>query len=97
MNDGRKVTLIDCLSPGTGSYFRGGYFADVQPHFVLIGTTHLEPSSACLSRLTFEIDDIATLFYVVQPDFPKPARISGKGHPRWLRSEVAQWMRKQQG
>lgn len=30
------------------------------------------------------------------PDFPRPARPGGTGQPRWLRSEVEQWMRSQQ-
>jgi predicted DNA-binding transcriptional regulator AlpA len=33
---------------------------------------------------------------ITQPDFPKPARLNGTGYPRWLRSEVAAWMRSQQ-
>ena len=26
-----------------------------------------------------------------QPDFPKPLRIGGLGHPRWLASEIQEW------
>jgi predicted DNA-binding transcriptional regulator AlpA len=33
---------------------------------------------------------------VSQPDFPRPARPRGVGHPRWLRSDVSAWMRSQQ-
>lgn len=25
------------------------------------------------------------------PDFPKPMRADGEGHPRWLASEIDQW------
>lgn len=32
-----------------------------------------------------------------RPDFPTPMRIDGKGHPRWLRSEVMAWARRHQG
>lgn len=35
--------------------------------------------------------DVITL-----PEFPRPARLNGVGHPRWLRSEVAAFMRSQQ-
>jgi predicted DNA-binding transcriptional regulator AlpA len=34
---------------------------------------------------------------VCDPSFPKPMRRNGKGHPRWLKSEVAAWARSQQG
>jgi predicted DNA-binding transcriptional regulator AlpA len=33
---------------------------------------------------------------IVDPDFPRPLRKGGKGHPRWLRSEVQAWARSQQ-
>lgn len=29
------------------------------------------------------------------PDFPRPFRLDGKGHPRWLGSEVMQWAKAQ--
>lgn len=34
---------------------------------------------------------------VVRPDFPAAMRLDGKGHPRWLRSEVMAWARRHQG
>lgn len=58
-----KVTLIDCLSAGTGSYLNGPYFADVHPHYVVYGGAHLDPKSKCISDLRFEIDDAKALFY----------------------------------
>ncbi|HEX8590660.1 hypothetical protein [Pseudomonas sp.] len=30
---------------------------------------------------------------VTLPDFPKPLRIGGNGHPRWSAQEVATWAR----
>ena len=30
-----------------------------------------------------------------RPDFPKPMRLDGTGHPRWLASELIEWARKQ--
>ncbi len=32
---------------------------------------------------------------VARPDFPKPARIDGVGHPRWKASEITKWMKTQ--
>lgn len=29
-------------------------------------------------------------------DFPLPLRISGEGHPRWLKADVDEWIRKKQ-
>jgi hypothetical protein len=63
MNSGRKVTLINCLSAGTGSYGHGGYFADVYPHYVTYGATHLDPAADNISEIIFEFDDATTLFY----------------------------------
>jgi hypothetical protein len=63
LNDGTRVTLIDCLSPGTGSRLGGPYFADIHPHYVAYGGTHLDPNAKCISQITFEIDDATTLFY----------------------------------
>lgn len=31
----------------------------------------------------------------LMPDFPRPFRIGGTGHPRWERAEVELWMRRQ--
>lgn len=31
----------------------------------------------------------------LRPDFPKPVRIGGVGHPRWNAAEVDAWMRRQ--
>lgn len=31
----------------------------------------------------------------LRPDFPKPSRIGGTGHPRWNAGEIDRWMRRQ--
>lgn len=31
----------------------------------------------------------------LRPDFPRPVRIGGTGHPRWNAAEVDAWMRRQ--
>jgi len=32
---------------------------------------------------------------VCKPDFPKPFRLGGHGHPRWRMSEVEEWIERQ--
>lgn len=32
-----------------------------------------------------------------RPDFPRPARIDGKGRPRWKLAEVSAWMERHKG
>ena len=42
----------------------------------------------------FSSDHAQTI--VRRDDFPRPVRIDGKGHSRWLRSDVTAWMRSHQ-
>lgn len=51
--------------------------------------------NAVAALLAFSVE-YARDTIIVQPEFPTPARINGRGHPRWLRSEVQAWMRRQQ-
>ena len=66
LNNLTKVTLIDCISAGTGSHGVGDertYFADVFPHFVIQGNEFLSPSAELISQVEFTVGDAATLFY----------------------------------
>lgn len=66
LNDFTKVSLIDCISPGTGTISREdgrSYFAKVFPHFVLTGDQYLAPHEEVVSSADFVIDDATTLFY----------------------------------
>ncbi len=63
MNDGRRVTLIDCRRPVRGRTVGEAISADIYPHCVIHGATHLDPSANCISELIFEVDDATTLFY----------------------------------
>ena len=64
---GEYLTLIDCDSPGMGqTSFKDAptrYHADVFPHYVAIGRSHLEPDQACISAIHFTTTDLTTLFY----------------------------------
>jgi hypothetical protein len=66
LNDLTKVSLIDCISPGTGTRGTGDertYFADIFPHFVVRGTRHLTPDEKSIKEAHFVVDDATTLFY----------------------------------
>ncbi len=44
LHDFKKVTLIDCISPGPGTASYGAesyHFADIFPHYVVYGDHHL--------------------------------------------------------
>jgi hypothetical protein len=64
---GEYVSLIDCMSPGTGqTSIKGGptkYHAEVFPHYVAVGHRHLVPSEACVMGVHFTTTDLKTLFY----------------------------------
>ena len=61
-----KVSLIDCISAGTGTTSNSAarhFHATVYPHFVVAGHQHLDPKADRISETSFLIDDAATLFY----------------------------------
>lgn len=61
-----KISLIKCVTapvPGSSHGPRGQYyFAEVFPHFVLVGEQHLHPSKSKISAIHFVVDDATTLF-----------------------------------
>ena len=64
---GEYLTLIDCHSPSIAhTSFKDAptqYHADVFPHYVAIGRSHLKPDKPCISAIHFTTADLATLFY----------------------------------
>jgi hypothetical protein len=66
LHDLTHVTLVDCVCPPVpGSFSRGddGYhFADVFPHFVIHGESHLDPHAEVIDEISFIIDDAVRLF-----------------------------------
>jgi len=64
---GECLTLIDCHSPGMGqTSFKDAptrYHADVFPHYVAIGSRHLNPGQPCVSGIHFTTPDLTALFY----------------------------------
>lgn len=66
LHDLTKVSLIQCITAGTGSSNRGddGYhFANVFPHFVVFGDDHIGPGDKTITEVHFVVDDATTLFY----------------------------------
>lgn len=65
--DGDHVTLIGCMSPGSGHSSRKDgsirYHADVFPHYVAVGDRHLNPAEECITGIHFTTTDLKTLFY----------------------------------
>lgn len=67
LHDRTKVSLIDCITTqGLGSSNRGVesyHFGSVFPHFVTFGNEHITSSDRKITRVSFQVDDAATLFY----------------------------------
>jgi hypothetical protein len=67
LHDRTKVSLIECITTqGPGSGNRGGeiyHFGSVFPHFVIFGNEHITSSDRKIMRVSFQVDDAATLFY----------------------------------
>jgi len=66
-NTGERLTLIDCVSPSTGSTYSEGdpikYHADVFPHYVAIGRHHLKSDQPYVDSIHFTTTDLKALFY----------------------------------
>lgn len=61
-----KVSLLDCLCPGTGSLGMQGdriHTANVFPHYIVSGDRHLGDEEKVISQIHFRIGDADTLFY----------------------------------
>ena len=61
-----KVSLIDCLISGPGSYSRQGdtsEFCTVFPHYIVFGDQHISYTDKEISSVSFLLDDAATLFH----------------------------------
>ncbi|NHQ88447.1 hypothetical protein HA050_20305 [Iodobacter sp. HSC-16F04] len=64
---GEYLTLIDCLCSSTGHFFwkneASNYHADIFPHYVAIGRTHLIANQANIKTIEFTTTDLSTIFY----------------------------------
>jgi hypothetical protein len=66
LQDLRKVSLIRCISSGTGTSYRGSeryYFASVFPHYVIYGDHQIGPDEKMIAEADFVVDDASALFH----------------------------------
>lgn len=67
LHDLTKVSLFRCVTlTGTGTHNRGEesyHFANLFPHFVVSGGSHLAPRERAILEVLLVIDDASTLFY----------------------------------
>jgi hypothetical protein len=62
--DGTYLTCVDCVGSSQGGTFDGTYqYANVFPHYVLVGDRPLSPSKRVVRQISFTVDDLATIFY----------------------------------
>lgn len=65
--DGKKITCMNCIGSSQSRRTKGGvatyHEARIFPHFVVIGDEHVDSASARIQRITFTVDDMASLFY----------------------------------
>lgn len=78
LHDLRRVSCIQCVCSPTGSTSKrgeGSYsHAKIFPHFVTVGSSHLDPEQASIKSVYFSVDDISSIFY----DFDAFGFVSGK-------------------
>lgn len=66
LQDLTRVSLINCVAPPEpASTMRGeetGYYANVVPHFVIVGDRHLRPDEPTVTSVDFQVGDASILF-----------------------------------
>ena len=67
LHDLSKVSCLQCVGGRWGSTWRedeGTYYhADVFPHFVTVGSEHLQPEQPSIKAVHFAVDDLTSIFY----------------------------------
>jgi len=67
LHDLTKISLIECNVPsvsGTaGRYGESYHFAEIFPHFVILGDQHIDPSDNNIKDVHLLLDDATTLFH----------------------------------
>lgn len=67
LHDLSKITCLQCVVGYWGnSWFKdvGRYYhADVFPHFVTVGSEHLQPEQPSIKAVHFAVDDLTSIFY----------------------------------
>jgi hypothetical protein len=94
LHDLIKVTLINCVAPGSPSSRSRGvdsyHYASIFPHFVALGDHHLRPDERVIATADFLIDDANILFcdydafgwlIDARPFIEEVANANAFGHP----------------
>ena len=67
LHDLSKVSCLQCVGGNWGNTWRkdeGAYYhADVFPHFVTVGSEHLQPEQPSIKAVHFAVDDLTSIFY----------------------------------
>ena len=67
LHDLSKVSCLQCVGGDWGNTWRkdeGEYYhADVFPHFVTVGSEHLQPEQPSIKAVHFAVDDLTSIFY----------------------------------
>lgn len=67
LHDLSKVSCLKCVCSSWGHSWRKDegvyYHADVFPHFVTVGTQHLQPEQPSIKAVHFTVGDLSSIFY----------------------------------
>lgn len=66
LHDLSKVSCLKCVCTGLEAWRKdeGAYHsADVFPHFVTVGSQHLQPEQLSIKAVHFAVDDLSSIFY----------------------------------
>ena len=66
LDNREKVSLLECLVSGSGSYGLQGnvpHYYNIFPHYVITGDQHISDTDAKISNVYFLLDDATTLFH----------------------------------
>lgn len=67
LHDLRRVSCIQCVCNPTGWTSKSSEerfsHVEVFPHFVTVGSNHLDPDQALIKSVSFTVDDISSIFY----------------------------------
>lgn len=61
--DRSKVSLINCIRQKSTRRSDDYYHAELFPHFVIFGPTHIKSDDQIIHQFSFTIDDASTVFY----------------------------------
>jgi hypothetical protein len=66
LHDGSVVTLLQCFllkTKNTGGLQRRKHCAEIFPHYIALGSSHILNSAPCISQISFAMKDASALFY----------------------------------